>query len=91
MKDTRCASCGRYTHTLSVLGTKLYCDDTCRRRHGLPGKNEVKRELRLGEVVTTFHVYSDGQRVKKPFYLVGKPYPTCPITRVYTFEKNNKQ
>jgi hypothetical protein len=57
----------------------------------LPGKNEVKRELRLGEVVTTFHIYSDGQRVERPFYLVGKPYPYNPITRVYTFEKNNKQ
>ena len=85
-RDTACASCGKWLHILS-LGATLYCSDHCRRDAGVPGHNETKRELRIGEIVQTWHRTSCGKVLGEHFYLVGKPYPMHPITQCYVFEK----
>ena len=85
-RDTQCAYCGKWTHKLSDGSRKIYCDDRCRNRDGVPGINQIKRRLKEGEIVEPSHITISGTRLGNKFYLVGKPYPSNPITECYVIE-----
>jgi hypothetical protein len=92
MRDTQCSACGKWMGTLSSGSVKMYCDDSCRNRAGVPGRGQRKRELRVGEIVQPYHQTLNGTLIGERFYLVGRPYPGTygTVTPCYTIEDVGK-
>lgn len=85
--DRMCAACGRWTHRLVSGSQKVYCDDQCKNRKGIPGKNQIIRELKEGEIVKNHHMFHEGLNINPEYYLYNKPYVKGnPFHKIYVIE-----